>query len=508
MLLLADATPARAQLVLSEAMADPSVLADDQGEFLELANAGGGALRAETVLLVVDGDTLTVAGIDLAAGECILLCRDSAALSRAGAPCRRTLEGLSLPNTRSIAVTVGRAGSSLAFDLPPAKAGVSWENTMEEGAGYLRFARSAQAFLGADSATPGFRNSRSRRQAARDLGIAGAVLRKTGGRTELEARVENRGVEPAGAWLTVRADRDWDGKAETPVDSLTVPAGGGTLRLDLDPDAQGVLELALEGDGNPADNAYRVIRSDDPSLEISEACPAPEEGPEWAELRNATGEGGGFARTLHLPEVEFRGRALGEGAGKLAPGEYLLLTEDADALRGRLGSLKVRILEAPGWRAMRNTGDTLRLALRGHPLDSLVYGAKEASVSGCLERPASRAGGGPGSVAGSMGPTPGYPAPRGIERYSLKLSARILDPGGSLSMEAEAPPGGRYSIKAFDLEGNCVRMIGSGGAGSRVHAWSGEGPGGAPLPSGPYIIGFCLPGETARRQVVVLAGPR
>lgn len=490
-------------------MADPAALPDDQGEFLELANAGGGALRADTVLLIVDGDTLALGGMEVGAGECVLLCRDSSSMSRAGARCLRGIKGLSLPNTRSIKVTVGPAGAGRDFEIPPAKAGVSWENTMEEGEDYRRFARSALTFLGADSATPGFRNSRSRRQAARDLGIAGAVLQKGAGRTGMEVRVENRGRERAGAWMTVRADRDWDGKAETPVDSLAVPAGGGTLRFDLDPDAQGVLEIALEADENPADNAYRVIRSDDPSLEISEACPAPEEGPEWAEVRNATGEGGGYARILHLAEVEFRGRALGEGAGKLLPGEFLLLTEDAEALRARLGPLKVRILEAPGWRAMRNTGDTLRLALRGHPLDSLMYGSKDVSATGCLERSAVAGGGpGPGSALGGAGPTPGYPSPRAIDRYSLKLSTRILDPGGTLVMEVQAPAGGSYSLKAYDLEGNCVRVIGTGGAGSQAHSWSGEGPGGAPLPSGPYILGFGLPGGAARRQVVILAGPR
>src|SRR4051812_2945046 len=74
---LLTAWPARGQLILSEAMADPSAVADAQGEFLEIANAGAAPERADSLLLVIDGDTARVAGKTFASGEYLLICRDS-----------------------------------------------------------------------------------------------------------------------------------------------------------------------------------------------------------------------------------------------------------------------------------------------------------------------------------------------------------------------------------------------------------------------------------------------
>jgi hypothetical protein len=288
------------------------------------------------------------------------------------------------------------------------------------------------------------------------------------------------------------------------VASLEVGPGGGTLWAALGPDDEGELRLALPPDENPEGNSAGVVRLTGPALAVTEACPSPEEGPEWVEIRNATADAGGMPRALALERVEWRGRALGEGAGSLAPGEHLLLAEDAAALRALLGPLKVRILEAAGWKALRNTGDTLRLGFRGRALDSLIYGAGEGGSGRCLAR-------GPGSAgAGAVpqpSPTPGYPPPRPITELTLGLSARILDPGRALEAEVRAPPGAGYALRAYDLEGNCMRVIGRGGPGLAVHSWAGEGPRGARLPPGPYILCLSAGSAGTRRQVVVVAGP-
>lgn len=509
--LLAAAAPARAQFIVSEVFADPSALSDAAGEFIEIANAGDRAESAASVRLVVDGDTLALGPVALPAAGHLLLCRDSAALSEAGAPCGLALPRLSLANSRPLAAVILWGGLRSAFDIPAAKPGVSWENTFDDERGLQDFSRSAAAFLAGDSATPGFRNSRSRRRARRDLSLVRAALADPAGRGGvLEAVIEDRGAEPAAGSLSVRADTDWDGIAETPVDSVAVPAGGGTVRVPLGPDHVGILEAVLGMDENPADNratAYREAGGAGSPLVITEVAAAPEEGPEWAEIRNATGEGagGGWPRSLDLARVEWNGVALGAGAGRLAPGEYLLLAEDAAALRARLGPLKVRVFEPPDWPALRNTGDTCRLALEGAPLDSLAYGSRDAEAGPSLARP-SGSGSLPARPAAEE--TPGWQARPAAAALSLSLSARVLDLSRPLSLEVEAPAGVVFALRVYDLEGACRRTLGRGGEGRHAFAWAGEGERGKPLPPGPYIVCLSAGGRKPVRKVVALAdGP-
>lgn len=507
LILAATPFPASSQIILSEALADPSALPDAQGEFLELANAGTRREAADSAFLAVDGDTLALGPVDLAPGAHLLLCRDSAALAAAGVACHRAQPGLSLANSRPLAVAVLWNGMRSAFTIPAAKPGVSWENTLDDGAGLLAFARCSRTFLAGDSATPGFRNSRSVRPAARDLGLSAALMGGDGSR--LEVTVWDRGAERAGGLLRVGVDGDWDGTAETPVgDAVEVRPGGGGLSLALDPDHLGLLRLELAGDEDPAGNSLSLLREAGRTLEISEACPAPEAGPEWAEIRNATGEGGGFPRALDLSRVEWNGRALGPAAGRLGPGEYLLVTEDAAGLRARLGPLKVRIAGVAGWGSLRNTGDTLRLSLAGHPLDSLAYaGSEAAKETGCVVRARSGDGGASSSAAAAAAtaaPTPGYPSPVATApRFALDLSSRVLAPGGRLDIVVETPPGSAWALRIFDLEGNLRGVLARGAPGRHEVAWSGGG-----LPPGPYLLGLASGSRRPLRVPVILAGPR
>lgn len=501
--LLAAVPGAQAQLIVSEAMADPSALADAAGEFVEIANAGDRPESAAAVRLAVDGDTLALGAVSLPAGGHLLLCRDSAALAAAGAPCGLALPGLSLANSRPLALALLWGDLRSAFEVPAAKPGVSWENTWDDERGLRDFARSAAAFLAGDSATPGYRNSRSRRLARRDLRLARLSLDARDG--ALEAVIEDRGAEAAPGVLRVRADTDWDGIAETPVDSAAVPAGGGTVRVPLGPDHVGILEAVLGGDENPADNraeACREAGGAGASLAITEVAAAPEEGPEWAEIRNATGEGGGWPRTLDLARTAWNGVTLGPEAGRLAPGEYLLLTEDAAALRARLGPLKVRVFQPPGWPSLRNSGDTCRLTLAGAVLDSLAYGSREAGAGPSLARPA---GTGSPSARPAAAETPGWQARPAAAALALSLSARVLDASRPLSLEVEAPAGAAFALRVFDLEGVCRRTLGRGGEGRHGFAWAGEGERGRPLPPGPYIVCLSAGGSRPVRKVVALA---
>src|SRR5690606_1935310 len=158
--------------ILSEAMADPAAAADARGEFLELGNPWADSLRMDSLRIAVDGKSLNLRGVAIAPGGYFLVCRDSLAASGDGMECRAGWPGLSLPNSRAIAITLEWSGGSADFTLPASRKGVSWENTWEEGEGFRRFLPSVSPWGQGDMATPGFRNGRSGRRPSLDLAIA------------------------------------------------------------------------------------------------------------------------------------------------------------------------------------------------------------------------------------------------------------------------------------------------------------------------------------------------
>lgn len=508
----ATRTIAAPRLILSEAMADPTALSDAHGEFLELANAGGDSLRLDSLTLGVDGASLVLTALAMAPGGLFLICRDSIPAENGGMICGRQWAGLSLANGRALEVTLkAGAGETVEYPVPASRPGISWENTLEAGADFKRFLGSVGPWLNGDSATPGARNSRSTERPRSDLGITQVTLRADG---MLSVGVENRGSgPPPRSFLSVRADQDWDGEAETFLDSLeaTLPASGArTFLVPVGRGLRGLVQVRLTYDEDAADNLFLMPVEPEKPMVLSEWCPAPEAGaPEWVELRNGTADSGGQGRTLSLTRMEFDGRLLGAAAGEIAPGEYVVLTESTSGFRARYGALKVRLIEIPSWPGLRNTGDTLRLSAAGFALDSVVYGAKAlADGGGCLVRGRpGEAGPALPEAARSGSGTPGFSV-EPVTDFSWELSGRIAGSGRSVDAEVRAPSGFRYSLRIFDLEGNCVRDLGGGGPGRNIHRWTGESDRGGRLQPGPYVICLAAEGHRSRKQVVVVAeGP-
>jgi hypothetical protein len=162
--------------------------------------------------------------------------------------------------------------------------------------------------------------------------------------------------------------------------------------------------------------------------------------------------------------------------------------------------LKVRVLELTTWPGLRNAGDTLRLSVRNFLLDSVVYRAGDLSNGGaCLVR-------GPGQMETAEG-TPGFTG-EVMESFSWDLGARIASAGQPLEVEVRAPAGFHYTVRVFDLEGNCVRSLGGGGPGRHIHRWSGESAQGGMLRPGPYLICLSADGYRTRKRAVALTGGR
>lgn len=508
-------------LILSEAMADPSAVPDAQGEFLEIGNPGADTLKLDSLRIdaanlgsaapgsgaqgaAAQGagvQSLVLRGFRLAPGAAFLLCRDSLPSANGGMVCGARWAALSLANGRAAQVSLSGAGWRNEFVLPASHPGVSWENTWDARESFLAFETSIASWSGGDSATPGIRNSRSVLLPERDLGIVDVTWIPAAGPGEgaaargegfLEARVARRGTGTAPAsFLSLRLDADWDGDAETFIDSLPVamPASGeAVLHCGAGSGVRGIVHARLTRDEDPGNDLFLLPVEPGRPLAITEWRPAPAIGePEWIELRNRTADSGGIARRLDLSRARFNGLALGSKAGILEPGEFLVLTESLERFRARFGSIKARVLQPAGWRSLRNSGDTLVLSLAGLTVDSVVYG--------------------PITTAGiRQAGTPGFavdPAEAAMAE-GWSLSGRVAGPGRPLDVEVRAAAGGSYALRVFDLEGNKARDLGIGGAGRRLHSWDGRGEGGRTLAPGPYIVCLSRDGGRARRAVVIV----
>jgi hypothetical protein len=483
---LIAAPSAEPALILSEAFADPSAWGDAQGEFIELGNPGPDSAAWDSVAVTVEGQSLRLGSLGLGPRECFLICRDSLAASASGWACRRGWPGMTLANGRSLSAEIAWRGGSFRASLPPSRTGVSWENTWDASAGFAAFLPSRAALAGGDSATPGARNSRSALAPARDLALGGAEWDP--GQGILRVTVEDRGSAPAErAGLALRLDADWDGSAETLIDSAPLPAGAypRTVSIAVPPAARGLADIRLTRDEDPADDGMRLNLGPKGPLALAEWHPAPKDGaPEWVEIRNRTGDGGGEGRRVSLALAALNGCALGARAGGLDPGERLVLTADTAAFRARYGRIAVRALRPEGWKALRNAGDTLVLSLAGFASDSIAYGP----------------------VPPDEGGTPGYAGPDSAPA-GWRLWGRKASPGGPLDIEVRVAPGGSFVLRAFDPEGGLVREIARGGPGRHRLAWDGKAERGRALPRGPYIL--CLSfGDGTSRKRAVLAGER
>jgi hypothetical protein len=494
--------PANAQLVLSEVMADPAVLSDIHGEFLEWANLGDDSLRYDSLVFGVDGSLFHLSSIVLGPKSLFLLCRDSLVASNGGMVCNRQLSGLSLANGRELSISWLGIAEKSEFILPPSRPGISWENTMEKNALYRHFMPSSGLWIKGDSATPGTRNSRSVEKPKIDLGITDVTLDYN---HVLKVQVQSFGEKiPQSTTLSIWLDEDWDGGFETFLDSIEVDGPFGSPNIFSVPmrsSFRGIIQARLGNDENPQNNFLQIKGDEAKTLVLSEWCPAPESGaPEWVEISNATADSGGQGRTLSLGRVSLNDQALGDRAGELAPGEFLVLTESIDRFRIHYGALKVRLLQLVSWPSLRNTGDTLKLKALGILLDSATYSsdALHGNVD-CLTRSN-------GALLSSSG-TPGF-SRKAVEEFSWKLSGRVAGEGRSIEVEVNGPIGCRYSLKVFDLEGNVVRDLGTGESGRHLHSWAGLGNHGEHLSPGPYLFCLSVRGHRTRRQAVAVTGVR
>ncbi len=499
-----------AELLLSEVMADPAAVPDASGEYLELGNSGDKELFLRKLSIAVDGDTLVFPDVKLSAGGVALLCRDSLPERNGGMACDRKAERLRLANGRPIAIVLRHDEGDVTYEIPAARSGQSWENTWDEKSGYSRFALANGIHAGGDKGSPGHSNSVSVVPPLFDLALTEITFRKE--TREARLRIENRGrLLPDSASVSLISNRILNGIPHAVLKTRSLDISSCrqecTVPFLFESGGPPVVNFALSGDSNPLNDTLLFVLPEyrrGGLLRLTEVCAAPTDGaPEWVEIRN------GSSYAIAIGDLRLQDRlVLGEGrAATLKPGEYLVLTEDEKAFREIHGGLKLRLVQPPSWRVLRNTGDTVRLALpSGTLLDSVAYrGFRPSDNTGCLER----MGEDLAPVLGEshvLGSTPGFEKTRD-KPTGWKISPRILrtDEGGRIDIQVTASPQKAYRLEIFDLSGYSVRAFCSPCTGSRSFSWKGEDERGKSLPVGPYIVLFHPQGDNPHKKSLVIS---
>ena len=115
------------EILLTEVMANPKVLSDQQGEYLEVVlwNPSSNPAVNLSPYIVYKQDTLTLPKSGAwPPSKTWWICRNSSLSSK----CNAVWESLNLTNRDSLYFTTCYGNRCLSFVAPPAKEGISWEN--------------------------------------------------------------------------------------------------------------------------------------------------------------------------------------------------------------------------------------------------------------------------------------------------------------------------------------------------------------------------------------------
>jgi len=262
-----------------------------------------------------------------------------------------------------------------------------------------------------------------------------------------------------------------------------------------------------------------------PKLLVSEILCYPEDGcPQFVELFNAGPE------AIDIAGFKFRDRShdpttITAGAITVAPGGYLAITPDTDALLSFFPRAPAeRLVEHTGtWPTLNRTGSageadsaivTDALSL---PIDAVSYPPVDSDHEG---RSLERIDLYPGRSSQTWvlspetsGASPGRPGSRSLFEPpapgSMEVTPRTFSPwtGETMTVSVDAPDGTRTILSVYDVEGRRLAELGGAIAFPAVFVWDGRHSGGRRMVPGLYIVvceAFSAAGERfATRKVVV-----
>lgn len=183
-------------------------------------------------------------------------------------------------------------------------------------------------------------------------------------------------------------------------------------------------------------------------LSLRTFCARPRNGePEWVEIKNVS------SVTVSLSRVRLEGRALSASSSStLGPGESLTAYPAADSVEMRLWRPGARTMPLASWPGLRNSGDTIRLAMetleakssriptRTVSLDSVSYG------TGLI---------GDGDAREACASAPDEESSAAAQGFGIEIPGdRWRRDAGPLIVKITAPEAPRaYDLKLYDLDG-------------------------------------------------------
>lgn len=230
--------------------------------------------------------------------------------------------------------------------------------------------------------TPGAENSvlPPRGDLAIDTVVIGPANPVANQPVQFAVRVVNLGFgDVAGGSVTMV--QDVEPQAPIATESFgTVPEGGEVSVVMVwnspRPGLTG-LRLALETDPDSSNNFYAlqlVTRFDKPYLIVSEYLANPDPGgpEEWIEIANVSNG------PINLSQLRIGDSLNAElipgSASRIEAGSFYVLAENESAFRSFYPSFSGPLIQIPGWRALNNTGDGIRLiGPYGEIIDSLTF---------------------------------------------------------------------------------------------------------------------------------------
>ena len=317
--------------------------------------------------------------------------------------------------------------------------------------------------------------------------------------TQAQAGGGEPGTDSLVAWLTPADDLD-------PGDSLDVA-------LSFTPPHPGAWDAALQvrtlDDGVAGnDRASARLQVGPGALLVHEVMSAPEDGPEWVELRNVSPEAVALFDWTLEDATGHRATVGGPGfAFDVAPDSLVVLCADPVELLGRHPELTAtRVAACTPWPALNNT------ASGAIPADRVIVRAPGGRVSDAMELP----GGDPEGTslerravlaASRLRSTWGASAVRGgTPGRANSIDAGAFVPGVALVAGIARPRAGEgalltfrtgferahVSLAVYDLRGRLVRALleDEDGPGRAGIAWDGRGPGGEAVAPGVYVAGL------------------
>ncbi|MGH7724386.1 MAG: lamin tail domain-containing protein [Candidatus Eiseniibacteriota bacterium] len=355
----------------------------------------------------------------------------------------------------------------------------------------------------------------------------------------LTGRLVNRGASGLASgeadvrlWAAHLSDESalvFDPNAPLPPDSLVAhgqrlpelePGDSADVELAFVPPWPGAWRVSLAvsvlDDGAPGnDRGVAVVQVGPGAMLISEVCSAPEDGPEWVEVRNVSAMRIPLDRWGIEDATGRLGRVVDPGAGgtafHLEPESLVVFTSDPAALLARHPTLALpRIVRCEPWPALNHTRST------SGPAEVLVLRAPDGRASDRVELP----GGDPEGAtrerrqtswasrdpsnwgwSAARGGTPGRAntlwgagARAGVELSIVpqRLAPTLSPSSAALVSWRTGFERARIWLRVFDLRGRPVRTLipGEDAPGTAGIAFDGADAAGRPLPPGLYVLGL------------------